>query len=215
MEVFVAGFILFIVFVIYLLVKEFKGNSKHSYKTISSKPVSEWTAEEQEKKELFLLDENILTLHKRDPRILKYIVKEEIVNYSVKHKDEKLHYGSATVGGVTTGGFYTTGGYNYIDGKWKDGFYKILCGTEEVTKIILSDDLYEQAKNSPISDYLNKYKQIEVVEKDTRSFAEQMASLELASKNLSATGFEGNEIRKRGRPNEEKANKILAWISNT
>ena len=56
-----------------------------------------------------------LILRKRHSKYGAYFSIEEAHKYYVNKEPVKIHYGSATVGGVTTGGFYTTGGQQSIN----------------------------------------------------------------------------------------------------
>lgn len=148
-----------------------------------------------------------LTLHKRSPIIRDIVKIANDKNYSISYKPVTLHFGSATVGGVTTGGAYTTGGYHYVSGTSNSGYYQFLFQGKLIKRIALDDELFALAKESEIAPYLDKKKhEIIVVEKVVYS-NEQIAS---ALSNYKTTGYVGN-IHK-GYPDLEKSIKILSWI---
>lgn len=100
------------------------------------------------------------TLKKRGKGCSAYIVIKECTDKHIGYESPKLHFGSATVGGVTSGGFYTTGGGNKTLAESKTGRYS-LCVVEEnkkyyqIKRIRLTDELYHEAQNSRIAKYLD------------------------------------------------------------
>ena len=161
-----------------------------------------------EKEIVYIKSLNTVVLKKRTPDVRKVISIVPAKDYTISHVPEELHYASVTVGGVTTGGTYTTGGYDNISSK-KNGLYEMKYGKDNsVYKIDLSDELYTEAKNSPISQYLNTMKQIVVESHDGLSEAESKSMLH----NLETTGWVGNEYAKIGKPTKEKCQAILDWM---
>lgn len=155
-------------------------------------------------------EEGTLSITGRDPIIRKAVQIEEDYTAIVKDDPLKIHYGSATVGGVTTGGVYTTGGHKYIAGAEKSGKYKLTSNNKTIYQIQLSDQLYNSAKQSTIAKYLNEKKQIQVIEKVELTELER----QLALHNYQQSGGMslGNDVKK-GYPSQEKCRKILDWLS--
>ena len=154
-------------------------------------------------------DTYTLTLIKRDPLIAKAVKITDARDYSIKYEPEKIHIGAVTVGGVTTGGAYTTGGYNYVAGSHKNGLCNLYYVDQLISKIQLSDELYEQAINSDIAPFVNDAKQIEVI--SSVPISEQEA--QLAIDNMKSTGYAGNDFLNKGRPTKEKCVRIMNWMT--
>lgn len=162
-----------------------------------------------EMNEIVRYDAATHTLHlfRRDRRIADYLKIKDALNYHVEYEPEQLHIGAVTVGGVTTGGTYTTGGYNYIAGTSKSGFAQLEYKGNIVFYIQLTEQLYNQAKNSPIAIYLNHAtKQISVC--GNGEFTQ--ADIEKMITNYRTTGFAGNFDQAKA--TFAQCNLIAAWV---
>lgn len=102
-----------------------------------------------------------LIVNKRLSLLEKLLIRKPVSLTTFGHTPEKLVYTSATVGGVTTGGFHKTGGdyaYSRNSGRCKL-FYLVATNNKvsecEVHRIVLSNELANEAKTSKIKDYLN------------------------------------------------------------
>ncbi len=158
-----------------------------------------------------------LYINKRD-KALRAIFKTKAHEVgSIEHIPEKYIYTSATVGGITTGGISKVGGYDEVN-QFKIARRDLLYLTRNenaanilehrIEKIHLANDLMEEAKKSPIKDYL-KGNDIIVVEQIKPSdgyialmqagMTNQAASLASAEASL-------------GYPTPEKCNAIIDWI---
>ena len=153
----------------------------------------------------------ILTLHARDPQLVKVLKVEERKDFTVKHEPKKLHVGAVTVGGVTTGGAYTTGDYNNISSAKKNGLCDLVYipKGKAVRTINLTEELRDIAKESAVAEFLNG-QQIEVVETVRMNSFEMQSALN----SLKNTGYVGSQAANAGHPTLEKGYKILRWLTN-
>ncbi len=162
-----------------------------------------------------------LYVKKRGSVWKKFVKIKKAENVHLGYEAQKLHYGSATVGGVTSGGFYTTGGYNKVIATENSGkcFLEFAGNAAIMDKMIryidLSDALYEEAKYSPIAKYLNHTaRRIEVFEQVQRTKEETDAlvshAIDLATGKALIGGMSLDD--KRGYPTREKCRLILDWI---
>lgn len=138
-----------------------------------------------------------------------------VKNTYLGYEPKKLHYGSATVGGVTSGGFFTTGGYNKVVGETKSGKYSLRFEGKIISTISLSSDLYEQAKHSNIAKYINEStRRIEVFTKVQRTKEETEALLANATKLATGVALESGMALDdwRGFPSKEKCQEIYKWL---
>lgn len=153
---------------------------------------------------------NTLDLKKRGAPIAKAVKIAADKDYTTSYKPEEYVYTGATVGGVTTGGIHKQGGYEYISGEAKTGKYQLQYNGQYISKIQLTDELFREAKNSRIKNYLDySKKQIlmneEVKASDTVRFA-------MNSGNMTAARDMYMREMKAGFPTYEKAKSILDWI---
>lgn len=173
-------------------------------------------------KDCFSSNDGTLYLNSKGVVWKKFIKIRKVKNSYLGYEPEKLHFGSATVGGVTSGGFYTTGGYNKVvassdSGKCElefTGDANMLNKTIRVIK--LSNELYEEAQKANIAKYLNPTtKSIEMFDKVIRTKGEVDALINNAMK--LATGVpltSGMAIDDtRGFPTYQKCKEILDWMS--
>lgn len=95
-----------------------------------------------------------LTLVRRDRALYDNLRLSK--DYSANFKDDpvEVHFGAATVGGVTTGGVYTTGGGTIMTDLKKTGTFTLYLGSDIFSNVILDKSLISEAKNSMISKYL-------------------------------------------------------------
>ena len=139
------------------------------------------------------------------------IAKDEVISY----KPKEYVYTGATVGGVTTGGIHEQGGYNYVSGYRDTGRYQLQYEDEKfrrylITKIQLSDELYNKAKESPIKDYLdNEKKQIKVVE-ELRPSSVVRQQMEMGNFQTARQIFANEMVE--GYPTYDKCQKIINWL---
>lgn len=140
-------------------------------------------------------------------RALKIVADRDI---QTKYEPKRLVYTSATVGGITTGGFHEAGGYTYVSSNKKTGKYNLYYRDEllPIKKIKLSDELFEQAKQSEIKNFLNQNKEIVVIEECNYS-AITLGAIELGHPKAEDLAME--DMRK-GFPSREKCEKILQWV---
>lgn len=181
--------------------------------------------EESLKREVAMMlsyDSSTINLKKRGSKLRSFFSIQEAYNYTVGYTPETLHIGAVSVGGVVSGGTFKTGDEHFISDRQKSGRYMLMYknGSDEgmVTKIKLSNELFEKAKNSPIAMYLNEAeKQIDVHESYKMSdFERRMLAQDVANrldkmyvnKGAYATNISNDY------PTEEKCRKILNWICN-
>lgn len=151
----------------------------------------------------------------------QFIKIKKVKNTYLGYEPEKLHYGSATVGGVTSGGFYTTGGYNKVVATTDSGKYELeFTGDanmldKTIRRIVLSDRMYAEAEKSNIAKYLNPAtKSIEMYNKVIRTKQEVDALLNNAMKLVNGVPLtSGMAIDDtRGFPTYEKCKEVLDWM---
>ena len=119
--------------------------------------------------------QHTLVLKRRGPELSKAIKILDDRNYTISYKPEEYIFTSVTVGGITTGGVDKIGGYNYISGSTKTGKYQLWYIDKLIRSIQLSDELFEQAKESLIAEYLNMAtKEIVVISSVALSYTTQM-----------------------------------------
>ncbi|MBR3017644.1 MAG: hypothetical protein IKH57_11325 [Clostridia bacterium] len=170
-------------------------------------------------------EKEVLTLSSKGPLLIKYIAIKEFMNYTTETTPIKVHFGSATVDGVTTGGFYTTGGQTVFGGSVHSGQWKMLytgpvvsapanhTGEYLIRTIQLRDQLYEQAKRSEIQMYLDDRKQIVVVQGGGAfSTDREMAALETKHMMANLNSLEVQDKVKSGYPSREKCEIIYNWL---
>lgn len=139
---------------------------------------------------------------------------------SYSNVPEELHFGAVTTGGFTSGGFYKTGGY--INGKYhrsekyeiiyKNWFYnadhKVEIKDVKIKKIVLSDQLAEKARNSPIKQYLEGNSIIIIHDVPTSEGTLMMARMGKTSEAVTLKELEDLE----GYPTKEKCEAIVNWL---
>ena len=147
-----------------------------------------------------------LTLSERS-RYLKDMIDYIQVTANTYHKTpEKLHYVSATVGGVTTGGLYKTGGTIDKNTIYCGDRWHFLYDGEEVNKIILIDKLAQEAQESKIKEYCKENAIIIVT--DHRGCSSEALMLAKAG-DMSRMHFENAQVY----PTLEKVKAIISWIA--
>lgn len=173
-------------------------------------------------KDCFSSEDGTLYLKNKGVVWKKFIKVRKVKNFYLGYEPEKLHFGSATVGGVTSGGFYTTGGYNKVvassnSGKCElefTGDANILNKTIRVIR--LSDELYAEAQKADIAKYLNPTtKSIEMFDKVIRTKGEVDVLINNAMKLVNGVPLtSGMAIDDtRGFPTYQKCKEILDWMS--
>ena len=154
----------------------------------------------------------------------KFIKINEYRALQLGYEPKRLHFGSATVGGVTTGGFYTTGGHNVIESSTKTGRYQFMFAdsgrrnngyTIPISRIRLTEELYKEAENSSIAKYLNP--ETQTIELNTRihlSEAEKISLLNKADRLARGVPLtSGMSLNySEGLPSYEKCVEILNWM---
>jgi len=106
----------------------------------------------------------ILTLYSRDKTVSDAI---KMRPYTIDHyrtKPKEYIYTGVTVGGITTGSVSEVGGYRYIAGSQKtEKCIVTFFDSGIISRIQLTDELFQQAKNSKIAKYLDEDKKQIVV----------------------------------------------------
>ncbi len=207
----VFGLILFII-IIYVI--QSCQDAASGLKTISDTNAIKKTSEFLSCERIGL--DQILTLKVRSPQNRNVLKIEAAYTYHTSYKPKQLVYTGATVGGITTGGFHEEGGYNYISGKEATGkfnIYHLSDGVYPVKKIRLTDELYEEAKSSLISRYLNKNKEIIVITEPHFSEIDRKVIENATSRGDSkAAEYIATQKIVDGYPTRKKCEEILRWI---
>ena len=164
-----------------------------------------------------------LVLLKRDSMISQFVSIREHMYYSTKDNPTKVHYGSATVGGVTTGGVYTTGGGKSFNGQIPSGKWELVFtgyippvdnGANVIKDIKLSDELLEEAKASNICKYLSDWGTIIVVTKEkVFSSNTNIAFMEAQRMVNNVTSLETQRKLAAGYPSQAMCQEIYDWIT--
>ena len=161
-----------------------------------------------------------LHLKKRGPFWKDFVKVKKAENVFLGYEPEKLHYGSVTTGGVTSGGFYKTGGYNkFVTTTVPDKYTMKYIGRdingETIRSIVLSEELYKEARNSSIAKYLTPSSNCIVLIGKTHLSQEQANSFVENAVNLATnTPITSNVYvaDKSGYPSREKCMEILNWM---
>ena len=158
----------------------------------------------------YIPTQHTLVLKKRGPELSKAIKILDDRDYKISYKPEEYIFTSVTVGGITTGGVDKIGGYNYISGSTKTGKYQLWYIDKLVRNIRLSDELFEQAKESLIAEYLNmSTKEIVVISSVSLSYTTRM----LLDTGHTDYAFDNiTKESKAGYPTYEKCIKIMNWL---
>lgn len=165
--------------------------------------------------------DGVLYIENRGSFWKNFIKITKVKNYHLGYEPEKLHYGSATVGGVTSGGFYTTGGYNKVTSESNSGKYKLeFAGDASIINntirvISFSTAVFEEALHSPIAKYLDTSSHcIEMFRKVHRTKEETDVllknAMDLATGKPLISGVAMDDTR--GYPTYEKCKEIFDWI---
>ncbi len=152
-----------------------------------------------------------LSVIKRGQAFREFVKIKQVMDYVEGYEPEKLHFGAATVGGITTGGTYKTGGYNYIAGTKETGKYilNLLLYKQDIKTITLSPELAKEARKSKIKKYVDKSGVIAVVEDSSSS----VTIPDYAAGNEALTmDFIKRQVL-AGYPTYEKCKEILDWLS--
>ena len=151
-----------------------------------------------------------LTLKVRSENIREFVTLEKEKDDYLGKTEKKVIYTSATVGGITTGGFDTVGGKTTVIRGGDTGKYKLTYSGGLINKIKLSNDLYAQAMNSPIKNYLDSKEKAIIV---NLPFA--LPSYMLNGMSTMTIEQKQNLILSEGRkgfPDYEKATAIYNWL---
>lgn len=157
--------------------------------------------------------DSTLTLKERSADLQKVVKLEAEKDDYLGTTETKVICTSATVGGVTTGGFDTVGGKTYVERGSNTGKYKLTYQGYLINKIKLTDELYRQALESPIKQYL--------VENEKTIRINQPVSMSGNQLNISmgmSIQEKQNMILREGRkgfPDYTKASAIYKWICNS
>ena len=163
-----------------------------------------------------------LILRKRSNELNRLITERNLIvikndsNYTSHDTPTKLHFGAATVGGVTSGGVYTTGGQRVVDGHYGTGrcyleYCEFLLDGRDSTKahiqsIKLSPELLHDAKKSPaITNYLQN--DCIIVECEAKMSLDE---IKRAMQDLNS-GYTQSRV-KSGYPTRKKCEDIVNWI---
>lgn len=164
-----------------------------------------------------------LSVFRRAPALRKVISFHDDKNFTTKDDPVKVHYGSATVGGITTGGTYTTGGGQVFSGSYNTGkayleYNDILLGIHKDGKYIkgtiktirITSEMYNSADSSmkEIINHDGRGYYITVIENAKMNVNE----IQYAMGNL--TSGHTQDMLKRGYPTRAKCEKILNWLAS-
>lgn len=155
-------------------------------------------------------EKGTLTLKSRNGYIRKAVKIVADTNDYLAKTPKKLLYTSATVGGITTGGLDTIGG-DIVEVKGPaNGKYKLIFRDCLITKIELTDELYSEALNSSIKEYLDPNKKMIIVnQRLDSSLLNQPIGLTVELQQILVQRINSSVL-----PNYQKAKAIYDWICN-
>lgn len=134
-------------------------------------------------------------------------------DYSIGYKPQEVHLGAVTVGGVTSGGTYTTGGYNYATGASSSGKYSLRyldVKGKTINLIRLPHNLYQQAEQSSIAEYLdNKKHGIAVIDEHVQYTEAELIELRLFARGQGGTSHAVHKAY----PDYNKCIAIMNWLT--
>ena len=168
-------------------------------------------------KDTISLDGNTLSVEKQSQYFrMMFTVKRHYAK-AIKYNEEKIHIGSASVGGVTTGGVYKTGGDYSVKDLSSDRYELIfrkplnlnVCDETPIKTIRLSDQLVKKAQGTPVEKYIRNYNKIEVVwdVKGSKAVSD-LARMGMTAQAVSLLSAEQAE----GYPTLEKCNAIIDFL---
>lgn len=171
---------------------------------------SEAAIKEAMKDIVFKEEDGGLFVKEKNPAFSKALKIEADKMYTMEHEDAQYIYTSATVGGITTGGVTKIGDRDYIQTRDTGKYCLTYCDDYLVKRIRLDTSLWEAAKNSPISSYLNNNtKSIVVVYEVTPS-----QDIELLAKSDPNAAIKKMQSEMRnGYPSRKKCADIINWLS--
>ena len=162
-----------------------------------------------------------LSLKKQHPRMAEYITLKAYNPSLYSTTPKRLVYTSATVGGITTGGFHTVGGdtvnISVSTDRIEMKFYDIFIYMDEVEwkqgeleRIDLTAELYEKAKKSKVSKYLDEKRKCIIVKEENK--ASYAAALLYRAGNTEASVNQFTMDNIDTYPDAEKCNAIMEFI---
>ena len=159
--------------------------------------------------------DNGIKIARKGSKLGQIIRITKVSDVAIGYQPERIHIGSATVGGVTTDGVYKTGGHHYYTGASYSGKYAFWFGNKsyghEITEVYLSEDLYQKAKNSSIAKYLNSMtKCIELVDIHTKFSDYELEELKMFGRGQGGT----SHALHKAYPTYEKCAEILDWLTS-
>lgn len=154
---------------------------------------------------------NTIYLKSRDVKLMDVIKIWNDTNVVVGQKPDKYVYTGVTVGGVHMGNIEKKKGSTYIAGEYENGTCTLRFKGHIISSIQLTDELYEQAKNSSIMNYVNAQKRIVVNSSPIVLSSELSTALHMGTGTLQGAAFSA-ELAQRGHPSRQKCTEILYWI---
>ena len=151
----------------------------------------------------------VLLLKRRSSKFSKAIKIYDDKDAIIDYEPVRYIFTSATVGRITTGGIDKVGGNTYLAGTLENGKCRFEYLKRRIDAIQLTDELYEEAKKSKISKYLNDKKQIVI---DTGYDPALAVAIDMYDMSSPTGSLTLQALAKSGYPTRKKCIEIIDWL---
>jgi len=179
---------------------------------------------------------NQMKLYQKSSKLKRRIKIRKHKNVAIGRTAEEVHIGAVSVGGVTSGGVYKTGNNLYIAESKKTGRYELAYVknlkqfTNEyvsISSILLTDELFKEAKESYISEYLDEkdksilvvdFRNVNISSNDLYQSAMETMKITSSSGSAGMNGIGGASMKVQQKsnsayPTKQKCLEIIAWLA--
>jgi len=181
-------------------------------------------------------DDDTMKLYKKSSSVKRYVKIRNHKNVAIGRTAEQVHVGAVSVGGVTSGGVYKTGNDLYVAESKKSGRYELAYVKDfhgfsrdykKIDRIILTKELFQEAKDSYISEYLdetekcilvNDFRKVQVSNKLSYQAVMETVKISNSSGSAGLNGIGGASMKFQEKlnfayPTKQKCLEILAWMA--
>ena len=183
--------------------------------------MNKWVKDETTVSEIYDPSSYTLIVNQRSADIGNKVIINEAKYFG--RTPVKLHYGSVSVGGVTSGGLYTTGGDLQINNSLHSGKYELDYQFSEfskecsqIEKIKLTPALFEEAKKSNITAFLNdNEKTIQVIKTSEQILKAGLVNAqEIQAAGWNTESVAAQNLNLKRYPTHEECQAILNWLTH-